>query len=551
MADSFTTFLQVRLPATGAYNNTWGATLNSDALNLLDTSISGWTAVNLATALTYSLPAMTPGAASIARYFSIVFVGSPAAQVTVTVPGSVVGKQYLINNQTGQPMLFTYGGSGTTVTVANGENRLIWMDGTNCSAIVAAASNASALNGIPAANWVRQSRTGAEILANTIVLNSITIPTSFPFSVVTEAPTTTIDCNAGNSQQLTLTGNRVMAAPANPTDGFNLILAVVQDGTGSRTLSWNAVFLFANGVNPVLGTGAGAVDKFAMTYNAALNKWLVSQTPNLNAGSGTTLPITIASNCQDWNLKAILGTLSAPATINILVNPGVIIEASSPQVPAMDLSGLISGCTINLLNLGYILGHGGDGGDGAVASFPGSGATVLSASLGKPGGKAILGPGSGSTFNITNANAFIWGGGGGGGAGGAYDGVASGNGLGNAGGGGGGAGNGKGGRGGRGVMITGGSVIAQDGGDAGTGPNGTFGAAGSGTSNGAGQFGTSQPGGDWGTVGANGTNPGTATVGHTGVFSAGGAAGKAIELSGGTAVFVSGAGAPNVKGAVS
>lgn len=551
MADSFSTFLQVRLPATGAYNNTWGATLNSDALQLLDTAITGWTAVNLATAITYSLPAMSPGAASIARYFSILFVGSPAAQVTVTVPGSVVGKQYLINNQTGQAMLFTYGGAGTTVTVANGENRLIWMDGTNCSAIVAAASSASSLNGIPAANWVRQSRTGAEILANTIVLNAITIPTSFPFVVATEGPTTTLDCNAGNSQALTLTGNRVMAAPANPRDGFTILLAVIQDGTGGRTLSWNAVFLFANGITPVLGTGAGAVDKFSMIYIASLNKWLVSQTGNLNAGSGTTLPITISQNCIDWNLKAIVGTLGAPATINILVNQGVIIEASSPTTPAMDLSGLISGCTINLINNGYILGHGGDGGDGAVASFPGSGATILSASLGKPGGRAILGPGSGSTFNITNGAGFIWGGGGGGGAAGAYDGFASGNGLGNAGGGGGGAGNGRGGRGGRGVMISGGSTIAQDGGDGGMGPNGTFGAAGTGTSNGAGQFGTSQPGGDWGTAGANGTNPGTATAGHTGVFSAGGAAGKAIELSGGAATFVSGSGAPNVKGAVS
>ena len=46
MADSYTTFLQVRLPATGAYNNTWGATLNSDALNLLDTAITGYTLLN-------------------------------------------------------------------------------------------------------------------------------------------------------------------------------------------------------------------------------------------------------------------------------------------------------------------------------------------------------------------------------------------------------------------------------------------------------------------------------------------------------------------------
>ena len=39
-------------------------------------------------------------------------------------------------------------------------------------------------------------------------------------------------------------------------------------------------------------------------------------------------------------------------------------------------------------------------------------------------------------------------------------------------------------------------------------------------------------------------------TGHSGAFSAGGAAGKAIELNGGAATFISGSGTPNVKGAV-
>src|SRR5271156_5334061 len=120
MADSFTTFLQVRLPATGAYNNTWGATLNSDALNLLDTAITGWSAVNIGTATGYNLPAMTQGAASLARYFSITLVGTPVSPVTVTLPPSVVGKQYLINNQTGQTLTFTYGSTGATATLEAG-----------------------------------------------------------------------------------------------------------------------------------------------------------------------------------------------------------------------------------------------------------------------------------------------------------------------------------------------------------------------------------------------------------------------------------------------
>jgi hypothetical protein len=553
MADSFTTFLQVRLPATGAYNNTWGATLNSDALNLLDTAITGWTAINIGSASAYSLPALSPGAASNSRFFSILFVGTPpAGNVTVTVPSSVPGKMYLINNQTGQPLVFTYSGSTSTVTVSNGDIRLIWCDGTNCWAVVANATSSTSLGGVPAANWMRQSRTAAEITANTIVLNSCTIPTSFPYSTVTEAPTTTIDCDNGNDQILTLTGNRVIAAPANPTDGMQIDLLVVQDGTGSRTLSWNAVFLFENGVNPVLGTGAGAIDRFLMKYNAALNKWTTAHFANLNAGSGTTLPITIASNCQDWNLTAVLGTLGAPATINILVNKGVIIESSSPGVPAMDLSGLISGCTVNLINNGYILGRGGDGGDGAWANYPGSGSTVQAAGVATAGTMAIKGPGSGCTFNITNANGFIWGGGGGGGGAGAFSGSPT-NGLGNGGGGGAGAGGGRRGRGARGVFVTGGSANATDGGDGNfsLGSGTAFGAAGASNAQGAGLVGAAGAGGDWGTVGATGTAASTTTAGSYGAFSAGGAAGKAIELSGGTAVFVSGSGSPQVKGVVS
>ena len=551
MADSYSTFLQVRLPATGAYNNTWGSTLNSDALSLLDVAIAGWTTVGIGGATTYSLPALTAGSASTSRYFSIMFTGTPPSTVVVTVPGSVTGKMYLIDNQTGQPMTFTYGGAGGTATVANGEARLLWCDGSNVVSIVASASDASTLDGTPAANWMRQSRTAAEIAASTVILNACTIPTSFPFVAVTEGPTTTLDCHNGNSQILTLTGNRVMGVPSNARDGQPVYLAVLQDGTGNRTLSWNAVFLFENGISPVLGTAPGALDILEMRYNAALNKWLVAHFANLNPGSGATQAIVISQNCLDWNLAAVVGTLGSPATINIVVSPGVIVEASCAGTPAMDLSGIISGSTINLTNNGYIIGKGGDGGDGAEADYPGSGVTIRAANAAKPGGNSIKGPGSGVTFNVTNGSGHIWGGGGGGGGSGASDGGGAGNGLGNGGGGGGGAGGGKGGRGGRCVYILGGSSIAGDGNDATTGPNGTLGTAGTGTNYGAGTIGTAGAGGDFGAAGATGTNPGSMPTGHSGPFSAGGAAGKAIELSGGAATFVSGSGSPNVKGSVS
>jgi hypothetical protein len=549
MADSFTTFLQVRLPATGAYDNTWGATLNSDALNLLDTAITGWTVVSVGSATAFSLPALSPGSASTSRYFSLLFTGTPAGQVTVTVPSSVPGKMYLVNNQTGQTLLFTYSGSTSTTTVANGENRLIWCDGTNCFTVVASASDSTTLNGIPAANWVRQSRTAAEITAATIVTNSISIPTAWPYVTATEAPSTILDCNNGNSQILTLTGNRVMAAPVNVQDGSEIDLLVVQDGTGTRTLSWNSIFLFENGLAPVLGTAPGAIDRFLLRYNSALNRWTAGQFGNLNTGAGTTLPLTIDSNCVDWNLSAIIGTLSAPATINILVTKGTIMEASSTGTPAMDLSGLISGCTVNLTNLGSILGKGGRGGRGAGAGYPGSGATYQYGTAGQLGGKAILGPGSGCTFNITNGAGFIWGGGGGGGAGGVSANQTA-TGVANSGGGGAGSGAAFGGDPGTVAEPVVGTALASMGGDSTSGVNGTFGAAGALATTGTGAHAAaSGAGGDWGAAGAAGTTDTTFTFQIP--FTAGGAAGKSIEYSGGSATFLSGSGSPNLKGVAS
>jgi hypothetical protein len=555
VADSFTTFLQVRLPATGAYNNVWGATLNSDALNLLDTSITGWTVVNIASVVAFSLPALTPGSVSVSRFFSLLFTGTPPSQCTVTIPTSVPGKMYLINNQTGQPLLFTYATSTSTTTVANGEIRLIWCDGSNVFAVTANAASATSLGGTPAANWVRQSRTAAEITANTNIFNQVSIPTAWTYATVTEAPTTVLDWTGGglttkgNNQILTLTGNRVMGAPVNMVDGSIIDLLVVQDGTGTRTLSWNSVFVFENGLAPVLGTAPGSIDRFNMTYNLALNRWVVAHFANLNTGAGTTLPITISSNTVDWSLSALIGTLASPATLNILVAKGVIMQSSSTGTPAMDLSGLISGCTVNLTNLGYILGKGGRGGRGAGMAFPGSGATQMIAQPGQPGGKAILGPGSGCTFNITNGAGFIWGGGGGGGGGGASASTSV-TGVANAGGGGAGAGAAFGGEPGLVAELAVGTALGAAGGDSTSGINGTFGTGGAPAATGTGAHASAGgAGGNWGLPGVIGTVDTTfpAAIAPGAL----GAAGKAIELQGGAATFTTGAGSPNVMGVVS
>ena len=62
--------------------------------------------------------------------------------------------------------------------------------------------------------------------------------------------------------KVVLTANVTFSAPTNMKDGGFYSITVEQDGTGSRTGSWNAVFKWAGGTAPTLTTTASAKDIF-------------------------------------------------------------------------------------------------------------------------------------------------------------------------------------------------------------------------------------------------------------------------------------------------
>ena len=99
-------------------------------------------------------------------------------------------------------------------------------------------------------------------------------------STLTDQATVTWDASTQDVCKLTLGGNRTLAAPTNnSTDQFIPIL-VIQDGTGSRTLTWNAVFEFKDDTAPTLTTTASKGDVFVFRYNGS--KWLeVGRNQNL------------------------------------------------------------------------------------------------------------------------------------------------------------------------------------------------------------------------------------------------------------------------------
>jgi len=65
-----------------------------------------------------------------------------------------------------------------------------------------------------------------------------------------------IDWNLDDEEvaQITLGDDRTMNAPTNMKDGGTYILHVKQDGTGTRLITWNAVFKWSGGVAPTLTT---------------------------------------------------------------------------------------------------------------------------------------------------------------------------------------------------------------------------------------------------------------------------------------------------------
>lgn len=79
-------------------------------------------------------------------------------------------------------------------------------------------------------------------------------------TAITDAATIATDASLGNVFTVTLGGNRTLGAPTNLAAGATYIWRFTQDGTGSRTLAYNAVFKFPGGTAPVLTTTAGGVD---------------------------------------------------------------------------------------------------------------------------------------------------------------------------------------------------------------------------------------------------------------------------------------------------
>ena len=137
-----------------------------------------------------------------------------------------------------------------------------------------------------------------------------------PTVVAIYASTTNFDLSQSNNQQVTLTGNPTLTL-SNATAGQRFTINLVQDGTGSRTVTWFGGITWAGGSAPTLQTAAAAIDTISF--------WCVST--GVYQGYPTSLPVPGAlGQIPHNNGTTLVGSANALISSNSLFNIGSAVS---------------------------------------------------------------------------------------------------------------------------------------------------------------------------------------------------------------------------------
>ena len=90
-------------------------------------------------------------------------------------------------------------------------------------------------------------------------------------NALVDGATVTPYFSQNNNFTLTLAGNRVIANPVGPVAGQSGTIYIIQDSTGSRTLSWGNLWRFQGNTAPTLSTSANAVDMLVYSVRTTAN----------------------------------------------------------------------------------------------------------------------------------------------------------------------------------------------------------------------------------------------------------------------------------------
>jgi hypothetical protein len=282
--------------------------LSATNLNLYNAAIN-----DIDTRINARQPAMTVASVQTGAYTAtanqFVPVDTTNASVTITFPaapanGTLIGAKQVVRGGSNTVTLqlsgadkfnTTTGPTTATLTVLNqgalyqyNSSTAVWMDvaesgGGGVSSVTAADSTitvaGTTTNPTIAVNAIAESKVtnlttdlaAKAPLASPTFTGTVTIPRAIGTPVtLTDAATIAVDAALSNHFRVTLTASgHVFGTPTNPVDGQRILLEIIQDGTGGRTMTtWNAPWHFGTTVaQPTLSTGANKRDFLGFVYS--------------------------------------------------------------------------------------------------------------------------------------------------------------------------------------------------------------------------------------------------------------------------------------------
>jgi hypothetical protein len=288
MTATYTTRIRLTKQGTGDNDSTWGVVLNDEVIDLTDYAIAGYTTISLV-AGDVSLT-INDGATDQARSAMLELTGTLTGNRGVYLPTNI-SKSYIVKNDTSGAYSATVlinGGTGSAIP--QGSSVIVFTDGTTVTPATDSTGlglgTAATLNFGTSINELipvssadtryanvssDETITGAYTFTSTTSFNtteviaSATQAYSKPVSVAVASSAVSLDFSTGNNFTTILNGNVSIANPTTPQPGQSGIIYIRQDGTGSRTMSFNSDWDFAGGTAPTLSTAASAVD--VLIYN--------------------------------------------------------------------------------------------------------------------------------------------------------------------------------------------------------------------------------------------------------------------------------------------
>ena len=318
MASTYTTNLRLTKQGDGENPNSWGQILNDGVISLADEAIAGYTTISIGSAATVNLT-NNDGADDQSRKAFLEIkgsVGGVATSIFLVVPNN--SKSYSVlnkvsaNNDSDVVMMRVAGNTGVTIGRSSTTFQHVVCDGasvrsanllpnnvcitdylfvgnntqiTGTVTVVGAGTFKAAVSVEGAAKFNSTvTVSGASNFKSTVTVEGAQVnksttrfegavsladaPVHQTITTIADATSIVMNMATNNQFLVTLGGDRTLAAPTNLTVGQTGHIYCIQNSGGTHSLSYNSVFQFAGGSDPVLTAAGGSVDLLVFSVRA-------------------------------------------------------------------------------------------------------------------------------------------------------------------------------------------------------------------------------------------------------------------------------------------